>query len=109
VNLCLGAIGQADVGYNLSSDWSTTSNPDGPWTYRPGSSALPLVSNYDFGETAPRRAFEHGAVLPGDVIVHSTGPFDGVRQGIANVIQTSPGTATIEVSGDIRWVRGWVA
>jgi hypothetical protein len=128
------ASGRASTIYDLAGQWSNTSNPNGPWTYREGTSALPLISNYDFGGTvsgftaqaawAPSNAggsflpvwlqssqtgtpfgFETGAVLPGDVIVHSTDNFNGPGHGIANVIWTAPSAGTIDISGDIWWVR----
>jgi hypothetical protein len=32
--------------YNLTSDWSDSTNPNGQWTYLEGNNALPLVSNW---------------------------------------------------------------
>jgi len=131
--LFFSALAQADT-FDLAAQWSNTSNPNGTWTYREGNNALPLVPNYDFGGTIPGftpqpawapsdigghflpvwlqssqtgtpSGFYSGAVLPGDVIVHSTDVFNGSGEGIANVIWTSPEAGTIDISGDIWWVR----
>jgi len=122
------------IDYSLAGQWSNTANPNGPWTYREGNEALPLVTDYNFGGTVPGftpqpawapsnvggqflpvwlqssqtgtpSGFEAGAVTPGDVIVHSTDGFNGSGEGIANVIWTSPSAGTIDISGDIWWVR----
>lgn len=37
--------------YDLSSDWSNSSNPNGPWSYNQGSTPLPFVPNFNFGGT----------------------------------------------------------
>lgn len=134
ISLFFGISGRADVVYNLSADWSNISNPNGPWTYRQGSSALPLVPGYSFGASVPGfmpqpawapsntpgnflpvwmkssqtgtpSGFEPGAVQPGDVIVHSNDPFNGNGSDAANVLWASPSAGTIDISGDIWWVR----
>ena len=33
--------------YDLKTDWSATANPNGVWTYRQGTTALPLQTDYD--------------------------------------------------------------
>ncbi len=37
--------------YDLSSNWSNSSNPNGPWSYNQGSTRLPFVSNFNFANT----------------------------------------------------------
>jgi hypothetical protein len=135
ISFFLSVSAHADtVVFNLADQWSNTTNPNGPWTYREGNNALPLVSNYNFGGTIPGftpqaawapsnvsgtflpvwlkssqtgtpSGFETGAVLPGDVIVHSNDIFNGNGSDIANVIWTSPGAGTIDISGSIWQVR----
>jgi hypothetical protein len=134
IGLFFVASGRAGTIYDLATQWSNTANPNGPWTYREGSSALALVTSYNFGgsiggftpqaawapsnvggeflpvwlessQTGTPSGFQAGAVLPGDVIVHSTDSFNGSGQGIANVIWTAPSAGTIDISGDIWWVR----
>jgi hypothetical protein len=132
--LLFASCSRAGTVYNLGGQWSNSSNPNGVWTYREGTSALPLVPHFNFGGTIPGftaqpawapsnsvgsflpvwlqssqtgtpAGFQPGAVLPGDVIVHSTDNANGSGHGIANVIWTSPSAGTIDIIGDIWWVR----
>ncbi len=124
------------IDYSLTGDWSDTANPNGPWTYRCGGDTLSLVSDYNFGSTvggfhaagawgalqcgrpfpacvaskhSNRYAvglFESGAVLPGDVIVHSTDSGNGSGEGVSRMsFRTSPEAGTIDISGSISWIR----
>ncbi len=56
-------------------------------------------------QTGTPGGFAPGAVLPRDVIVHSTDTPNGSGSGIASVLWTSPCAGTIDISGDIWWVR----
>ena len=125
VAVCSFSIFAPAQTYDLGAQWSDTANPNGPWTYRQGGSALPLISNYSgggsFGFTQPAWAPSNnwGDLLPvwfkstvdggprefdiltGDVVVHSTDSANGIGEGIANVIWTSPAAGTINITGSI--------
>ena len=132
--LFLNGYSRAGTVYNLGGQWSNSSNPNGAWTYREGTSALTPVADFNFGGTIPGftsqaawapsnsvgsflpvwlqsnqtgtpAGFQPGAVLPGDVIVHSTDNANGSGHGAANVVWTSPSAGTIDINGDIWWVR----
>ncbi|MBI4460549.1 MAG: hypothetical protein HY648_10895, partial [Acidobacteria bacterium] len=111
--------------YDLVSDWSDSSNPNGVWAYREGSNPLPHVNAWEssFGSfSVPQPGWsesENGNNrLPfwfksngsetfthdwqaGDVLVHTTDPGNGVGNGIANVTWTSPGNGTVNLSGAV--------
>ena len=110
---------RAGVVYNLASGWSDASNPNGVWTYREGTNALPSDSDWTPGAfpfTQP--AWAPGNATPiipawflaagaanewqaGDVIVHTTDPGNGPGEGLANVIWTSPGAGTVDIAGSL--------
>ena len=93
--------------YDLASDWSTTANPNGPWSLNQGSTPLPLTPNFNFGGSvdidvpawAPSNSggdflpafFQANTTVsgydwaPGDIIMHSTDPINGGSSGIANI------------------------
>src|SRR5581483_2766722 len=120
--------------YNLSAQWSNSSNPNGVWSYREGNNGLQNILNYDFAgtvsgftpqtawapsntagtflpvwlqssQTGTPNGFTPGSVLPGDVIVHSQDNGNGAGKGPANVAWTAPTSGTIDISGDMWWVR----
>lgn len=113
------SAGAATV-WDLKSDWSETSNPNGPWSYNNDSSPLPHIS----GSTLPGGAFTsqpgwaacsncrgfwfQAAVLPpgvdwqlGDIIVHTQDQYGNPYDHEANVTWTSPITGTIDVTGSV--------
>jgi hypothetical protein len=122
--LGVGHAGAATI-YDLTTDWSDSANPNGPWAYREGANLLPHVPAWqglsgDFTSAQPAWArFETGTSnLPcvfrssanvgithdwemGDVICHSTDGFNGLGSGDANITWTSPVTGTVSVSGAI--------
>jgi hypothetical protein len=104
--------------YNLNADWSDASNPTGPWTYREGFNALPHVPNWTpLSSPTPQPAWapstNPGNFLPawfkatsanfdwliGDIVVHTTDPFNGSGSGIANVLFTAPFDGFADISG----------
>jgi hypothetical protein len=94
--------------YDLSADWSTTNNPNGPWSYNQGLAPLPVfTSNWHgtglnaWGRTDNQPpawgllTIPMGNGGPGDVVVHSTN-FEGVP---TNVTWTSSASGIIDISG----------
>src|ERR1035437_4149974 len=113
--------------YDLNTDWSNSVNPNGAWTYRQGTSVLPLQTNYNSsGQYAwaeanyPStghvpvwmQAAVNGAlganVMAGDIMVHPTSVSSSLTLGEGNVIWTSPINGTITISGNVWW-GGWSA
>jgi len=123
VPAALGTAGAAT--FDLAADWSDVSNPAGVWTYREGANLLPHVSAWqglegDFTTSQPAWArFETGNMnlpcifassagvaiehdwLPGDVICHTTDPFNGVGSGPSNIAWTSPLDGVVSVTGGV--------
>jgi hypothetical protein len=124
VSLVVCTAAQA-TNYNLNSDWSDAANPNGVWTYREGSNALPHVSSWQSSlggwasaqpgwadsENGTNRlpfwyksngteTFPHDW-LAGDVIVHSTDGFNGIGNGPANVLWTSPNVGLASITGSV--------
>ena len=124
VLLELGSTAQA-VDYSVKSDWSDAANPNGAWMYREGGNALPHVASWQSslgGWTSPQPAwaesenannrlpvwfksngsenFTHDW-LASDVIIHSTDGFNGVGNGIGNLLWTSPLFGSATMSGGV--------
>lgn len=116
--------------FDLKSDWSDTSNPNGAWSYNEGVNVLPKVMGWQngcFGGWATpqdgwaenpcnnmRLPFWYKSngtetfpndIEPGDVIVHSTDPTNGAGNGLARVVWTAPSDGIINVSGAIWLAR----
>ncbi|WP_372785271.1 PEPxxWA-CTERM sorting domain-containing protein [Phenylobacterium sp.] len=120
----LAGAAQASV-YDLKTDWSNASNPNGVWTYRQGVSALPFVASWrpsDLNgvvQPAWAQGNTSGAFLPGffqavaagsamcatcdwqvgDILDHTTDQANGGGEGIANVLFTSPSNGSADISG----------
>lgn len=101
--------------YNLASDWSDLTNPNGVWAYREGANALPHVASWQSalgGFTAAQQGWarsENGTdripfwykssglenfahdYVTGDVVVHTQDNINGIGQGPGNVAWTNPG------------------
>ena len=125
---CLSAhSAHAQLVADLAADWSDTNNSNtatfGTWSYRQGTSLLPHVANWT--QTTPAQpAWAPGTVaggflpaefkainnnfgwLTGDVIIHTTDPFNGIGFGVGNFLWTSPIDGTITISGDAFEARG---
>ncbi len=111
--------------YDIQTDWGDVNTPGGVWSVREGSNMLPAVQSWqrnlggwstaqpgfarseDGSDRLPfwfqsngteqfQRDFEKG-----DIVVHTTDPFNGVGQGKANVAFTSPGDAILNVTGGV--------
>lgn len=116
----------AAVAFDLKTDWSDVANPNGVWTYRAGSIALPPFSGGPIasefpGEEGWAPGNTVGGFLPawfkadttradfdvqiGDIVVHTTDPVNGPGQGVANVIWTAPNGGTAHIFGNTWNVR----
>ena len=100
------------VTYNLATDWSTTSNPNGPWEYLRGSTLLPyqptsccgLPPGPSFAPSAAAGTFLPVFFRPGaqgsDFFVHSYDSFNGgAFIGEATLTWTAPVAGPTTVSG----------
>ncbi len=120
--LCAG-LASAGTTYNLSADWSDTQNPNGVWQYLSGTTNMNSFSDWmGTGNTAwavdnnccdwvPAlfKWSSSGTCLwptpagcdwaPGDVVGHTWDPFNGGLNGPLNILWTSPGNGTIDISG----------
>ncbi len=107
--------------YDLNSDWSDTSNPNGAWAFTWSGNTLPLQSAFLPGQTAwalaSWPAMNHAPFLlktqtsaydyqRGDVLVHAASHTDSSSLDPVKIIWTSPITGTAAVAGNIWW-GGW--
>ncbi|MBI1825447.1 MAG: LamG domain-containing protein [Planctomycetes bacterium] len=119
------SVATATQVFDFRSDWSDTQNPNGVWTLREGVNLLPPVSSWQSalgGWSTPQpgwaRSENGNNRLPfwfrsngsetfvhdfeaGDVVVHTTDPANGVGNGLANAVWTSPGSGVIDVAGAV--------
>lgn len=104
-------VGTAAVIYDVAADWSTTANPNGPWSYLQGTALLPNQPTACCGlPVAPSFAPSHvpgtflpafGQATPGaDIYVHSYDPFNGgAALGEAVLAWTAPMSGLADVAG----------
>ena len=107
--------------YNLTSEWSTSSNPNGPWTLRGDSTVLPTFFashplDGSSGVWAPNNV--GGNFLPGffkavdslgapfdwsigDVVTHTPDKANGTTFINSNVLFTAPSAGTANISGSV--------
>lgn len=121
---CSGACAQV---FDLRADWSEKSNPNGAWTYRHGNEALPHVEAWqrtlggwttfqpgwarseDANTRLPFWFRSNGSETfandfePGDIVVHSVDPGNGVGSGPSNVAWTAPAYGVVSISGAV-WI-----
>ena len=112
------------VTYDLTADWSDTSNPNGVWSYNEDGNPLPRVISWesDFStgwgqdgwavsangtDRVPfwfrsngLEFFTHDWIM-GDIVVHTQDDTSGIGNGPANVTWTSPGNGTANISGAV--------
>ena len=117
----------AQLHYSLGADWSEISNPNGPWSLREGSNLLPHVSawqstigGWSVAQPAWSRSENGTNRLPawlmsngseslvhdwlaGDIVVHSTDGLNGIGNGPASVVWTSPAGGAATVTGHV-WI-----
>ena len=115
----------AVITYDLKTDWSDVSNPNGVWSYREGTNLLPHVAAWEepaFGTNVqPAWAYSgftssHEAIpawfksafntpgfdwQTGDVVTHTTDPVNGVGNSAGDVTWTSPLNGTVDISGAV--------
>lgn len=119
--LAVGSAGAQAALYDLNSDWSNISNPNGVWSLNEGSNALPFIASWIHGGPAWARAPGGPGHVPaffkaqsaaggflsyndwqaGDIVVHTTDPGSGGGNGIATVRFTAPNAGTASIMGDI--------
>jgi hypothetical protein len=122
--LILPGLATATV-YDLKTDWSNTSNPNGSWSYNQGVTPLPLITDFFPPEGQPAWSWvvwpNHGHtpiwlkavkddimgvdLHTGDVAVHGTDPANTLGTGEANVTWTSNLVGTATISGNV-WFAG---
>jgi hypothetical protein len=113
--------------YNLNTDWSDTSNPNGVWSYNYGNSPIPVHQTFFWGGAGwGTFSFGEAAALKGNPIATGTpDPFGGTTPAVhdwlpgdvmmaaisipyggdttfINARWTSPGSGTIDITG-----RAW--
>ena len=114
VGLLLPGSAFAETVWNLASDWSTTINPNGPWSYNQGASPAINFMTWDTSDFDPGlpswttagsvpiwtlysgETYQHGSfdALTGDVITHTD------HNDLSNVTWTSPIEGGIDITGD---------
>ncbi len=118
-------LASGGVIYDLRSDWSLASNPNGVWSYNQGTAPLPYTQAGWGGVPETFWATTSNSTLPpawakvqnqssysgtdkweiGDVVGHSTTPIAGAGpESLGNVSWTSPSAGAISISG-----RAWDA
>jgi hypothetical protein len=126
VSVILGcaAVSSGQV-YDLRTDWSETSNPNGVWSMRHGTTALPHVDawqrnlgGWSVFQPGWARSEDANTRLPfwyrsngsetfgndldqGDIVVHTTDGSNGVGSGPANVAWRAPDIGVLSVVGSV--------
>lgn len=119
---CACALNQANAAssYDLRTDWSDSSNPNGVWSYRAGNVVLPHISNWTLDTfSSPQGGWANGESIPfwfrsastplstaydwqiGDIVVHTQDNSNGPDNGPANVVWTSPSAGTVSITGAV--------
>ncbi len=135
--VCTAGLYASTVTYDLTTDWSNSSNPNGVWSYDQGSTPLPFQSNLsggscfgsaagvtggyapgiNFGNSPPclpamfqatGNATNTEDYLTGDIVVHSQDPSNGAGQGQATIVWTAPASGTITFTGAIWYAHSTV-
>jgi hypothetical protein len=118
--ICASNPSKAATSYDLRTDWSDNSNPNGVWSYRAGNVVLPHVANWTLDTfSSPQGGWGNGESIPfwfrssatplstahdwqlGDVVVHTQDNNNGLGNGPANVVWTSPSAATVSIAGGV--------
>jgi hypothetical protein len=120
----IAAHGQVTV-WDLQTDWSDATNPNGVWSYNEGTNALPHLSwwqrnlgGWTNAQPGWARSEDSNNRLPfwfqstgsedfvhdwqaRDVVVHTTDDANGVGNGPANLTWTSPMSGIVDISGGV--------
>jgi len=119
------ALAVGPINYNINTDWSDTTNPNGVWSYNYGNSPIGVHQPffwggagwgiYDFGEasmvkgSAPSGPSPFGGTVPapfdwvpGDVMMHAISIPYGGDYTFLNARWTSPADGLIDITG-----RAW--
>lgn len=116
-------VALSQVVHDLNAQWSNATNPNGVWTYREGGNALPAVASWQSSlggwsiaqpgwaqssngnnripfwfKSNGSETFVHDWIT-GDIVVHSRDSLNGVGNGEANVVWTSPVNGLATISG----------
>ncbi len=117
--------------YDLKADWSEASNPNGAWAYCESASPLPKVVGWQNvclgGWAVPQNGWAEDAcntsrlpfwyksngsetfankdIQAGDIIVHSTDPFNGFGNGDARLIWSAPTEGRVDIAGSVWLAR----
>ena len=106
--------------WDLKTDWSDSSNPNGSWSYNSDATPLPhisgstlpggaLASQAGWAACSSCRGFWFKATLQppntdwqvGDVVVHTQDQYANPYNHAANVTWTSPLTGTVSITGGL--------
>jgi len=107
---------QAQVTYDLRTDWSDVLNPNGVWTYSQGIVPSPLPSGTWSSDFTPQTAWVGSFptvwmrtqstagfdVQVGDIVTHSSTTTGFTT---STVIWTSPATGTVDIDGGVWMIR----
>lgn len=115
--------------YNVKTEWSETTNPNGVWSYVSPLGPLPRVDwwqrnlggwtsaqpawalSEDSNNRLPMFYRSNGTetfatdTLPGDVVIHSWDPTNGVGTGDGAVVWTAPHPSILHMQGNIWMTR----
>ncbi len=122
--LAVSAIVRGDtIVYNLKSQFSTSQNPNGLWSYNLGSSPITRFQTADClagwscaGDwngsivqmiSPPGGGYQHDWIV-GDITVHPLSWYYGGQSEFVNITWTSPFAGTISISG-IAWDAAFYA
>ena len=86
--------------YDLSSDWSNSTNPNGPWSYNQGSTPLPFVPNFNFANTGQSLSCNQPAWAPSNATGRFLPAFLKIDACTATYINTVIPQANTE-AGDV--------
>ena len=122
--LAVSDIAHGDtIVYNLKSQFSTSQNPNGPWSYNLGSSHItqPIADAHLIGwgwdpswdgsivqRISPDPIYQQHDWIVGDIVIHSLSWCYGGQSEFGNITWTSPSAGTISISG-LAWDAGFFA
>lgn len=128
--LAISTVSNGQI-FDLKTDWSETSNPNGAWSYCESNNPLPKVVGWQNiclgGWSVPQdgwaldacstsrlpfwyksngsEAFANKDIQAGDIIVHSTDPSNGFGNGDARLIWAAPTVGRVNITGSVWLAR----